>query len=95
MLSAVQYIVSTERLGWPPKRRGVARLVPWETQTGMRYPVDPDVPTATCHLQQSEQRVALCGYEWEGLVAVPGEPTWDDIAPELRCDVCQRRRTDD
>jgi len=29
----MRYLVATERLGWPPPRRGLGRFLPWETQT--------------------------------------------------------------
>jgi len=46
--------------------------------------------TATCHLQRNDEENALCGYEWEGLRRVPGDPGWTDLHPDLRCDACSR-----
>jgi hypothetical protein len=66
-------IVSTERLGWP-KIFGARQHA--------------DEPSATCHLQPESYREALCGYPWESLVAVPGDPAWSDLHPDLRCDDC-------
>ena len=54
------------------------------------YPNDSDTPTATCHLQPAEDARALCGYQWEGLVRVPGAKSFDDITEELRCPRCVR-----
>src|SRR5438477_9611173 len=86
--SADGFVVSTERLGWPPPRHGWRRWVPWETQTQMVYDDRPDEPSATCHLQRDEQSKALCGYPWEQLVAIPGAPSWTDLHPEMRCRKC-------
>lgn len=77
---ALEPFVSTERLGSP---HGFAARV-----LGLSRPADEDQPTATCHLQVMEEENALCGYEWEGLTRVPGDPTWIDLHPELRCDTC-------
>jgi hypothetical protein len=80
-------IVSTERLGLPGEestmleRRGIV-------QRRLTYPYDSDTPTATCHLQPADDERALCGYQWEGLVRVPGAKSFDDIAEELRCPRC-------
>ena len=52
-------------------------------------PNRPDQPTATCHLIHLEDRPALCGYEWEGLVPVPGHPDWGEFHPDLRCGECE------
>jgi hypothetical protein len=81
--------VATERLGWPPGRKRWRR---WfgELQTRMVYDDRPNEPTATCHLQRHEDENALCGYHWEGLVLVPGSPTWTDLHPNLRCSDCSR-----
>ncbi len=81
--------VSTERLGWPPRPQGWRRFVPWETQDRFVYEDRPEEPTATCHLQRDDREDALCGYEWEGLIAVPGNPEWTDLAPYMRCDQCE------
>ncbi|GAA1353597.1 hypothetical protein GCM10009612_14390 [Streptomyces beijiangensis] len=85
-------IVSTERLGWPLPRRGWRRvfdLLPWESQTRFVYEIDPEEPTATCHLQPGPERVALCGYQWEGLIAVPGGRTWHSLGDWLKCEICE------
>jgi len=74
--------VSTERLGLP--RGIVARLL---GRAG-RVAELAGEPTATCHLQLKDDDNALCGYEWEGLSRVPGDPGWKDLHPDLRCDAC-------
>jgi hypothetical protein len=91
-MSDVDLTVSTERLGWP-RRRGWRILtgVLGEYQGRMRYEVEPDMPTATCHLQPSEGEPALCGYPWEGLIRVPGNPQWTDLHPDMRCDECEAK----
>lgn len=84
-------IVSTERLGIPGveserlERSGIA-------QRQLVYPTDSDHPSATSHLQAAERERALCGYQWEQLMAVPGavlglgpgwrfvvDPTYEDV----------------
>ena len=80
MEEVVRVFVSTERLGSP---HGLAAQL-----LGLEHPVDDGRPTATCHLQVMEEENALCGYEWEGLTRVPGDPSWTDVHPELRCDTC-------
>jgi hypothetical protein len=85
----VQYIVSTERLGWPPPRRGLARLLPWEHQSRRVYEDQPTRPTATCHLQVHAESPALCDYVWELLVPIPGDPPWESLHPDLRCTICE------
>lgn len=72
--------VSTERLGSPHGL--VARMLGFSGRAG------EDQPTATCHLQATDEENTLCGYEWEGLTRVPGDPAWTDLHPELRCDIC-------
>ena len=78
-------IVGTERLGLPSNPN-------WRERHGwtlrLQNDVEPDVPTATCHLQSSAEEPALCGYQWEGLVSVPGSPDWADIEPIWRCSRC-------
>ena len=44
--------------------------------------------TVTCHLQPSERERALCRYQWEGLIAIPTQPDWYDLHPDMRCDEC-------
>lgn len=86
-------IVSTERLGWPPPRRGWRRvfdLLPGESQTRLVYDTSPNEPTATCHLQAEAEQAALCGYPWECLIEVPGWRTWDSLEDWLRCTVCEQ-----
>ncbi len=79
--------VATERLGIPgddssrPERRGVV-------QKQLVYPTESDQPTATCHLQPDPQENALCGYQWEGLIAVPGAGSLTDVPSDLRCPKC-------
>jgi len=80
-------IVATERLGRPGAESG------WLERAGIvqkrgRYPTSPDQPTATCHLQPADNQNALCGYQWEGLTAVPGQPEWSELDDWLRCDRC-------
>lgn len=80
-------IVSTERLGIPGEdsswleRRGVE-------QKKLVYQDQGDQPSATCHLQASNTENALCGYQWEGLVAVPGAASLSDLPISLRCPKC-------
>jgi hypothetical protein len=87
----VSLVVSTERLGWPPPPHGWRAITGlfYEYQDRLQYEIDPDLPTATCHLQRSVETAALCGYPWECLIAVPGSPAWTDLHPDLRCDVCE------
>ncbi len=68
----------------------VASSTVWfgEFQGRMQYEVEPQMPTATSHLQPSEEEPALGNYAWEGLVRIPGDPAWTDLHPDLRCDVC-------
>ena len=33
-------------------------------------------------------RTPLCGYQWEGLIAIPTQPDWYDLHPDMRCDEC-------
>lgn len=77
---ALEPFVSTERLGSP--HGVVARML------GVSRRWDEDQPSATCHLQVKDEENALCGYEWEGLTRVPGDPSWTDLHPGLRCDTC-------
>jgi hypothetical protein len=90
----VPYIVATERLGWP-RRRWWQFLTVFvffiELQMRSRYDIEPDTPTATCHLQPRDDQNALCGYPWEVLVSVPGNPEWAGLAEWLRCDECEGR----
>jgi len=80
-------LVSTERLGWPGNESGFMER--WGVlQKRASYPQRPDEPTATCHLQPSDTQDALCGYEWEGLVRVPGAVTMADVPEWTRCDEC-------
>lgn len=72
--------VATERLGSPHHL--------WDWLRGRPRPHDIGRPTATCHLQLEDEENALCGYQWEGLNRVPGNPTWTDLHPDLRCDAC-------
>jgi hypothetical protein len=80
-------IVTTERLGIPGdesgwlERRGIE-------QKRLTYPDKSDRPTATCHLQPDGRQNALCGYQWEGLVPVPGAVTLSDVPIGLRCPKC-------
>jgi hypothetical protein len=80
-------IVSTERLGRPGKEFG------WFERRGyvqkqLTYQNEPDEPTATCHLQPADDEPALCGYQWEGLVRVPGAISFDDVPEAMRCSRC-------
>jgi hypothetical protein len=74
--------VSTERLG---RRRGIVALVLDHGPVAFK---SADQPTATCHLQLADDENALCGYEWEGLRRIPGDPGWKEFHPALRCDEC-------
>jgi hypothetical protein len=80
-------IVSTERLGLPgddaswPERKGFV-------QKSLTYPIDPERPTATCHLQEAAEANALCGYQWEMLVPVPGAGSLADVPDALRWPKC-------
>ncbi len=83
----MEYVVATERLGWPETRwwnSVVLSLV----QSRLRYEIEPDRPTATCHLQVAVDHPAVCGFEWECLIEVPRRPAWTDLHPDLRCDQC-------
>jgi hypothetical protein len=83
-------IVSTERLGRPGEESGWLERHDI-AQRRLTYPNAADVPTATCHLQPAEDVPAICGYQWEGLVRVPGATSLDDVAAELRCPRCVAR----
>lgn len=84
-----EYIVATERLGGPNERRWRLPFRFVEIRTQMVYEDSPDEPTATCHLQRSEGESALCGFQWEGRVAVPQQPAWRSLHPIMRCDSCE------
>ena len=80
-------VVSTERLGTPGRESG------WLERRGyvqgrVSYPNEPEVPTATCHVQPRPGAPALCGFPWERLVAVPRTVILADVAEELRCPKC-------
>jgi hypothetical protein len=83
------FIVATERLGVPGaesswlERKGYV-------QKSLQYPTDPEKPSATCHLQPDEDQDALCGYEWECLVAVPDATSFADVPEELWCTKCRQ-----
>jgi hypothetical protein len=86
----VSYFVATERLGWPRRRWWHITGVPLgEVQTRLQYDIEPTTPTATCHVQSTEQSDAPCGYPWEALIAVPGQPAWRQLPHWLRCDGCE------
>jgi hypothetical protein len=82
----VRYIVGAERLGLPAK----PGFFEWLgiSQRQLRYEVNPDEPTATCHVQPGDDLPALCEFPWECLVPVPGGPAWWDIDPVWRCEEC-------
>lgn len=82
----MSWLVTTERLGWPRHRWW--QVWPWEIQHRQQYDIEPERPTATCHLQPSDREKALCGYEWNGLIAIPTQPDWYDLHPDMRCDEC-------
>jgi hypothetical protein len=88
----MDFILSTERLGFPGEeatwgeRRGYV-------QKTLTYPDRPEEPTATCHLQPGVHLDALCGYQWEGLVEVPGGHSLSDVPLLLRCSGCQDTAT--
>jgi hypothetical protein len=73
---AVDFIVATERLGYPdPEHRSrLARRLFGELQTRLMYDFSAEEPTATCHLQRHDHENALCGYQWEMLVRIPSGP---------------------
>ena len=58
------------------------------SQRRQSYPDDSDAPTATCHLQSRAEDPALCGFPFEGLIAVPTNPEWTHLHPDLRCHEC-------
>lgn len=86
-------IVSTERLGMPGDESGRVERS-GVVQRRLVYPTDSDRPTATCHLQPTEHDRALCGYQWEGLVPVPGAASFDDVPEDLRCSRCLAQLAD-
>jgi hypothetical protein len=53
-------IVVTERLGLPGPESGRLERRGF-LQEQLVYPVDSDVPTATCHVAPAEREHALCG----------------------------------
>ena len=75
-------IVSTERLGSPGEestrleRRGVV-------QKSLVYLTHSDQAPATCHIQPSPRENALCGYQGERLVPVPGAEPFGDVPSGL------------
>ena len=83
------FLVGTERLGLPSKPN-------WRERHGwtlrLQNDVEPQTPTATCHLLAAAEEPALCGYQWEGLVTVPGSPAWTDIDAGWRCSECDALR---
>jgi hypothetical protein len=83
-----ELITATERLGWPKRRWRDWLLWPAEYQDRLIYEDEADTPTATCHLQVAEDEPALCGYRWEGLIPVPGNPPFESLDDWLRCDEC-------
>src|SRR5688572_8180374 len=91
MIENVPYLVATERLGWPPRRwwHAVTQFL-GEYQGRRQYDDAPNEPTATCHLQVDERTDALCDYPWQCLIAVPGQPPWEDLDEWLRCDECEQ-----
>jgi hypothetical protein len=80
-------IVSTERLGRPSEESGRFERHGF-VQKRLVYPLDSDTPTATCHVQRSAREPALFGYQLEGLIAVPGSPSFEEIEDSLRCERC-------
>jgi hypothetical protein len=86
----VRCFVATERLGWPRRRWWhVVTTLFGEWQRRLHYEMEPETPTATCHLQLSGDKDAACGYPWELLVAVPGWPSWSQLPEWIRCDECE------
>jgi hypothetical protein len=81
-------IVSTERLGTPGEESSWLERRGFE-QKMLVYQNQRDQPSATCHLQPSQKANALCGYQWEGLVSVPGAVSFSDVPIGLRCPKCQ------
>lgn len=65
-----EYIVATERLGWPHRRRwSLFNLI--DVQRQLVYEDEPSRPTATCHLQTADD-AAASGHECDE------EPAPDD-----------------
>jgi len=92
MLCAMALLVATERLGWPGEESGRLERAGF-VQRRLTYPSNPEEPTATCHLQRAEDEDALCGYQWEGLVRVPGATTLEDVPEWSRCQRCAEAAT--
>jgi rubredoxin len=90
---SMSFIVATERLGVPGAESGVLERKGY-IQKSLKYPAHSDQPSATCHLQSAEHQNALCGYQWEGLIAVPGAKSFDDVSEELRCPKCEKASQD-
>lgn len=86
-----EYVVATERLGWPRRRRWSLFGFLVDVQRQLVYDDEPDRPTATCHLQTTDDRAALCGFPWEMLIEIPGPVGWQELHPDLRCDQCSER----
>jgi hypothetical protein len=84
------HVVATERLGWPRRRRS-SPFGLGELQRQLVYDDEPDRPTATCHLQATDDTAVLCGFPWEMLIEIPGPVGWEDLHPDLRCDRCSER----
>ena len=76
-------IVSTERLGMPGSESGRWKRNRF-VQNRLVYPTASNVPTGTCHVQPEDESPALCGFQWESLVAVPDVLTFDQIELALR-----------
>jgi rubredoxin len=89
----VGFIVATERLGVPGAESSVLERKGY-VQKSLKYPTVSEQPSATCHFQSAEQQNALCGYQWEGLIAVPGAKSFDDVSEELRCPKCAKASQD-
>jgi len=77
--------VGTEQLGRP--RFGIVL-----GESRLRYPIEPERPFGTCHLQAPSYETALCGYPNEGLMAIRGSLRWATVSDDLKCATCEGRR---
>jgi hypothetical protein len=91
--SGMELIVGTERLGVPGEESGGLERLGY-VQKSLEYPHRPDEPTATCHIQPGQNQRALCSYQWEGLIAIPGATSLADVPEALRCTHCLRLAVD-
>ena len=80
-------ITIAERLGNKPGGFG------WREKLGLsdtvRYPLDADMPTGTCHVTFTNRQEPLCGAVTDTL-PIPGNPGFATFPPQLRCVPCER-----